>query len=750
MRRFWEAMLRKSLWVVLAFALVTVVMVVGAKRIVKDTSAEAMNPDHNAIVELNDSINRDFNVGRNEIFVLHADSVFTPKHLTEIRAITAGLEAVHGVKKVTSLTNASRLVESDGVLSSGDMVPADNPGEEEIAGIRRYLDTNYLFKSGFLAARDGSSTNIVVEFEDSADLPTIMADMVRPVEAHWTSTYDLTGIPSLESYLLDAVKIDLPFLGGLAIFVILLMFVINYRSFLGVWLPLLQILVGLVWGAGSFGWIGMKFQSLTIIAPIAILAVGSSFSLHLLGRYFLELSRGREKRKAILEVMNHTALGVFVSGLAITASMLTFLLSDLGMVRGLGLFSALGVFAAMISSLTLFPALLQILPAPKVRVRLEEGGGLGKALGGLGRWIAARPKAVLGSGAALLLVASFGIFLIVPNTSLIGFVRPDSSVILGMKAVDKAFGGSTSARMLVDGDLHDPELLKALLAYQEDVRSIPGVGPSTSIATLMRTLHETLTGEAGMPQTQNLVAQELLVYESSGSVDDLTSLVNLDFTQGIVTFITPRLSTHETKALFAKLQQRADLIIGDRALFQFAGDVLTETAIEAVIIRDFIISLTLALALVILIDSLIRSLRAALVTIIVLASTIILQYGVMGLAGLPFNLATALAGALAIGVGDYAIHLTVRYMEDRKSGLSPEEAIATALSTSGRSVAFTAMTIGGGFTALIFSRIMPVATLGGVMVLTVVLVGAATLTLLPAACVLFLRNPQKTKGGQIS
>jgi predicted RND superfamily exporter protein len=743
-------MLRKSLWVVLAFALVTVVMVVGAKRIVKDTSAEAMNPDHNAIVELNDSINRDFNVGRNEIFVLHADSVFTPKHLTEIRAITAGLEAVHGVKKVTSLTNASRLVESDGVLSSGDMVPADNPGEEEIAGIRRYLDTNYLFKSGFLAARDGSSTNIVVEFEDSADLPTIMADMVRPVEAHWTGTYDLTGIPSLESYLLDAVKIDLPFLGGLAIFVILLMFVINYRSFLGVWLPLLQILVGLVWGAGSFGWIGMKFQSLTIIAPIAILAVGSSFSLHLLGRYFLELSRGREKRKAILEVMNHTALGVFVSGLAITASMLTFLLSDLGMVRGLGLFSALGVFAAMISSLTLFPALLQLLPAPKVRVRLEEGGGLGKALGGLGHWIAVRPKAVLGSGAALLLVASFGIFLIVPNTSLIGFFRPDSSVILGMKAVDKAFGGSTSARMLVDGDLHDPELLKALLAYQEDVRSIPGVGPSTSIATLMRTLHETLTGEAGMPQTQNLVAQELLVYESSGSVDDLTSLVNLDFTQGIVTFITPRLSTHETKALFAKLQQRADLIIGDRALFQFAGDVLTETAIEAVIIRDFIISLTLALALVILIDSLIRSLRAALVTIIVLASTIILQYGVMGLAGLPFNLATALAGALAIGVGDYAIHLTVRYMEDRKSGLSPEEAIATALSTSGRSVAFTAMTIGGGFTALIFSRIMPVATLGGVMVLTVVLVGAATLTLLPAACVLFLRNPQKTKGGQIS
>ena len=69
-------------------------------------------------------------------------------------------------------------------------------------------------------------------------------------------------------------------------------------------------------------------------------------------------------------------------------------------------------------------------------------------------------------------------------------------------------------------------------------------------------------------------------------------------------------------------------------------------------------------------------------TIIVLISTIVVQYGFLGLSGVPFNLATALAGALAIGVGDYAIHFTVRYMEDRRRGLPPEEAIEMALSTS--------------------------------------------------------------------
>jgi uncharacterized protein len=129
------------------------------------------------------------------------------------------------------------------------------------------------------------------------------------------------------------------------------------------------------------------------------------------------------------------------------------------------------------------------------------------------------------------------------------------------------------------------------------------------------------------------------------------------------------------------------------------------------------------------------------VTSIVLVSTIILQYGSLGLMGLPLNLATALAGALAIGVGDYAIHFTVRYLEDRRNGLTPEDAVVMTTTTSGRSIFFTALTIGGGFAALIFSKIVPVATLGGIMIMTVFIVGIATLTLLPAACVVFLRNP---------
>ena len=172
MKRFWEGLLKYSWGIVAVFVIVTGFMLVGVSKIKLDTSVDGINPDNNAIVKLNKKIQKDFNSGRSEFFVLHADNVFTPGHLNEIRVITEKLKAINGVMRVTSLSNASKMIETDGVLNVGDMVPHDNMSAAEIADIRHYLDTNYMMKSGLLAARDGTSTNIVVELVDSVDLPT--------------------------------------------------------------------------------------------------------------------------------------------------------------------------------------------------------------------------------------------------------------------------------------------------------------------------------------------------------------------------------------------------------------------------------------------------------------------------------------------------------------------------------------------------------------------------------------------------
>lgn len=739
-----EALLKRSWWVVAFFVLVSALATVGALRMKIDYSTESFFPKDNPLMVSSRQVRETFGTGKSEIVVLFAPDVFAPERLTALRSLSSALKEVPGVTRVVSLANAPRMREEGGFLLTEDLVPEDNPGPEAVAAMKAYLASNYAMKDGLLAAQDGSSANLIIQIDPSAKMETISLVIDQVIREHWKGPYEATGEPVLSEEIMR-IMAGVPLMAVFSLLVILAFLLLNFRSPMGILVPLAQLLVGLLWSLGVLGWSGITFLALMAIAPIAILAVGSSFSLHLLGRYFLEVSRGEAKAQAIRTMLSKTGLGVFVSGLAITASMLTFLFSEVDMIRGMGLLTAVGIIACMLASLVLLPAMLTLLPPPRMRQKIEREGGTSARLRALGAWIGKRPKPVLATGILLVLLSLVGVFRIVPDSSVIAYFPKDSAAVRGMLAVEKAFGGSTTVSMVVNGDMQDPELLKSLLRFQEEARSIPQVGPVQSLASTVRSLHETLSGEAGMPATRELVAQELLVYQSSGSAEEVGTQVNLDYSQGLVTILVARVSTRETKLIISRLGDLAKASLGDRAKVEFTGDCFIESMLEDIVLRDFTISLSLAILLVLMIDSLVRSVRAALVTIIVLFFTIVLQYGVQGLFGLTFNMASALMGALAIGVGDYAIHLTVRYMEDRRRGLSPEKAVEEAVATSGRSIVYTSLTLGGGFAALTFSNFVPVATLGKLMIFTVFAVGIASLTILPAACLVFLRNPVKSR-----
>ncbi len=237
------------------------------------------------------------------------------------------------------------------------------------------------------------------------------------------------------------------------------------------------------------------------------------------------------------------------------------------------------------------------------------------------------------------------------------------------------------------------------------------------------------------------MAQELLIYQLSGDPQQISKYMTLDSSLGLVDIATTSASTQVTRRIYDDIKTAGEKHLGAHAQLSYTGSSLMQLAIEDSLLKDFLISLTLAIVLVIIIDSFVRSIRAAVVTIMALLLTIALQYGALGYLGIPLDLSTMLLGALAIGVGDYAIHLTVRYMEERRVGLLPEPAMSQALLSSGRSILFTALTLGAGFAAMIISQFVPVRTLGTLMAFTVLAVGTASLTLLPAACLVFLRNP---------
>ncbi len=744
MDRIADLALKRGRVVIAVFAALTLLAGAGLVRLRLDNSITAMYPDNSTAAALQTQAENTFGGGKLLIAVVEGD-IYSPKGLSDLHRLTASLTAVDGVRRVTSAANARVMTDDDGLLRIDALVDPQHLGPEDIARIRAFLATSDLYGHERFVNRAGTAASIVMQIDPAADAGPVLRSIDGVLASDWPGPAHVAGNALVEVEMGRTVRHDFPVLVSLAAVLILAMLFLNFRSAQGTVLPLLTVVLGLIWSMGAMGWLGQGITTLNIVGPVAILAVGSSFSLHLLGRYYFDLAHGRGKTDAIRLAVRETGLGVLISGVAITAAMCTLFLSSMPTVRVLALFTGGGVFTSLVASLLLLPAILALLPAPKHVPDPASPMFLERLLRRLGTFVSRRRRAILVTGGLLAVLAAVGAARIVPDTAVLSYFGKNSAVRQSYDVVERTFGGSSQIEVLVTGDLNDPGLLAAMLAFERGVDALPAIGSSTSIADVIQTIHGTLTGQSGLPRTRQAVAQELLVYQMSGDVSDITQFMTLDASQGIVEITTSAHSTAALHQVFGEVQRIAAATIGNRAELGYTGLALLQLAIEKALLHDFILSLTLAIAVVIVIDSLVRSLSAALVTILALLLTIVLQYGVLGFLGIPLDLATMLLGALAVGVGDYAIHLTVRYLEERRHSSSAEAAMEEALATSGRSILFTALTLGAGFASMITSSFIPIRTLGSLMTFTVASIGIVSLTLLPAACLVFLRDPRSPR-----
>ncbi len=97
------------------------------------------------------------------------------------------------------------------------------------------------------------------------------------------------------------------------------------------------------------------------------------------------------------------------------------------------------------------------------------------------------------------------------------------------------------------------------------------------------------------------------------------------------------------------------------------------------------------------------------------------------------SFATTLATMIGIGVGiDYALFVVTRYRQGLQAGLGPEEAVVTAIDTSGRAVLFAGLTVIIALLGMLAIGLSFISGLGIGAAAVVALTVAAAVTLLPA------------------
>ena len=165
---------------------------------------------------------------------------------------------------------------------------------------------------------------------------------------------------------------------------------------------------------------------------------------------------------------------------------------------------------------------------------------------------------------------------------------------------------------------------------------------------------------------------------------------------------------------------------------QFAGNAFEQLAAQKGS-PDVVFGLILtAIVLVLAFGSLFSMLLPLLVGLVAVgtatAVTTLLSHG-LSIA----TFAPILGSLIGLGVGiDYALFIVTRTRQGLKRGLSPEDAVVTAINTSGRAVLFAGSTV---CIALLGMLVLQLSFLNGVAIaasLTVLITMAASLTFLPA------------------
>ena len=742
----------KRPWITLvALLVVTAFFLAGIPRLAIDNSVDSMLPSDHPARLLYDEVNDTFGGTDVMVVALESDDIFGEHALAQIANLTDAFGRIPGVDEVVSLSTAKRMDGEEGTLIVRDLmdvIPADDEARD---ALRDYVLNQELYVNNIISG-DGRFAGIVVELLPDVDDSAVYSQLIQVVdEQENADSIYVAGGPAVNAEMTSSMKADLVRLIPFVVLVLAVVLYLSLRTLSGVVLPLAVVLLTVIWTAGLMAWLGIPMAMISTTLPVMLIAIGVADAIHILTDYYASLRSGEAKRSAIRSVVRHIGLAIVLTSVTTLVGFLSLATSPVQQVMQFGLFVGFGVMAALVITLTLIPAALEIGRGPRVSDTKKRRKRSRRApLELLGRLVVKRRRAILVIGGVLFVLAAIGATQLTVETNTLRFFRPETPIRQATEVADQSFGGSENLSVVVGGDIKSPDVLNGMLEFQAWADGLDAVGYTASIADYVSQINEALHDndpmERVIPDTRNAVAQEILLYEMSGDPSDFARVVNYNYERARIILRMESLSSVELGGLVESVEtQAADSSGGDFDV-DVTGSTYLFKVLTDLLVNGQILSLVVSLLGVALVVGLIfRSVRFGLLSMIPLGFTITFNFGIMGWLGIPLDTATTMLASIAIGIGvDYTVHFLSRFRRGRNEGREAAGAVADTIQTTGKAIVFNMLAVAAGFAVLLLSSFGPIATLGAMVALSMGISGLAALTLLPTALLTTERPRRKS------
>jgi hypothetical protein len=314
---------------------------------------------------------------------------------------------------------------------------------------------------------------------------------------------------------------------------------------------------------------------------------------------------------------------------------------------------------------------------------------------------------------ALFAVLSFGGYLLKLEDSPKHYFFGTTEIKQDDEKLNQRLAGTNTVYVLVDAGKNDgiknPAVLEAIDKIQLHLMQEPKVGRTLSLVDFIKRMNQAVNADKpsfySIPASQDLVAQYLLLYSSGGEPQDFDSYVDNEYQKAAIQIFCKTDSSVELRGLVDRTQAYADSIVPPGVSVRIGGGQISGVAIDEEMVRGKVLNILQILACVFLISSIVfRSPLAGALILVPLIATVFVNFGFMGLFGIPLNIPTSLVSAMAVGVGaDYAIYLAFRMREELRSPQPEAEALKKAFLSAGKATLFVSTAVAGGFGVLMLS-----------------------------------------------
>ena len=687
------------------------------------------------------------------IAVENKKGVFQKSFLEKIELLSDSLKLVPDIISVTSPTT----LQNTSITAFGPIrTPLIHVDESE----RYKSDSALIFQSeeliGSFFSKDGKSISLFIKTTqgiNKINSDKLVATVNRLlVNSNFDKFRTASKAQGQKTYL-DRLTGEFYIFFICSFLLIVLFLYISFRSFWGVWVPLMVVILSIIWTLALMTALGKPLDIMTVLLPTMMFVVGMSDVVHIVTKYLEELREGNSNRfDALLKTIKDVGFATLITLLTTSLGFLSLLNSHILPIRDFGLYTSIGVFIGFILSFTIVPVVLNVIPQPNLKLENKSSQFWNKRLLKLLSWVLKNGK-LIGFGTIVLVILSF---------VAIGKININNYMIEGLTTKDemrqdfiffeKHFAGARPFELIATPTDTSSTMLgikeiKAMNKLETYLKDNYKVGFILSPISILKEINK--ANNNGNPTYYTLPAD-------SESIADLTDqlaqfrkrkeLKNLLTTDGKQARISGKMHDIGSKIIREQNQKLKTFIASESEMgainIQLTGAAVMLDKNNEYIVANTLQGLLLSILIVGLIIALIhKSWKMALIAIIPNLLPIIFIGGLMGLLGIELKSSTSIIFTIAFGIAtDDTVHFLGRLKLELLKGKSLLYALKRTYLSTGKAVVVTSLILAAGFMTLMTSGFESTFLFGLLVSITILIAVLTDLLLFPLLVIWLIKN----------